>query len=389
MSKTLVNDIMGILRQFEVAGELSIKKSIIHASEKPTNLTSRLISFIFEKKAYHILFDDKAEDDKAYVIEQVKADRPDIKGHLIKNPHDQRTTYGLRYKQRDVYLFVVTPTKKRIDVELAGRYPELSRSTIQKYIKAGHVLVDGKPVKPRHEVTDTDEIALKAPVMTDFSKQTIPIIYIDDRVIVINKPAGILTHSKGAMNDEFTVADFFRRYTTNGLETTRSGIVHRLDRDTSGVMIGARDDETALILKKQFADRKTKKEYIAVVEGVPKTLNAVIDLPIARNPSAPSTFRVDPSGKSAITTYEVISTNDSQSLVKLWPKTGRTHQLRVHMQYINTPIAGDRVYGNGKADRLYLHAHSLEITLPNSKREVFIAPIPEEFTNSFKGVVRE
>jgi 23S rRNA pseudouridine1911/1915/1917 synthase len=190
----------------------------------------------------------------------------------------------------------------------------------------------------------------------------------------------VLTHSKGALNDEFTVADFFRRYTTNALDTNRPGIVHRLDRDTSGVIIGARNDETALLLKKQFADRTTKKQYAAVVDGKPKLAKALIDLPIGRNPSKPSQFRVDSKGKPAITAYEVLATNGTQSLLELRPKTGRTHQLRVHMQYIHTPIAGDRVYGaEDTATRLCLHAHSLEITIPTSKREIFTAPIPELF----------
>jgi len=202
-------------------------------------------------------------------------------------------------------------------------------------------------------------------------------------VIVINKPSGVLTHSKGVMNDEFTVADFFRRYTTFGLETNRPGIVHRLDRDTSGIIIGARNDQAAEVLKEQFADRKAKKEYIAITQGIPKEANAIIDLPIGRNGAAPSTFRIDPSGKNAITTYEVVATNKTQALIKLWPKTGRTHQLRVHLQYLGTPVYGDKIYGKKKADRLYLHAHTLEITIPASKRETFTAPIPAIFTDKF------
>ena len=208
------------------------------------------------------------------------------------------------------------------------------------------------------------------------------IIYLDDNVVVVNKPVGVLTHSKGALNDEFTVADFFRRYTTVGLDTNRPGIVHRLDRDTSGVIIGARNPEAAHLLQKQFADRKTKKTYIAVIDGHLKEQAAKIDLPIGRNPSAPSTFRVDARGKQATTEYKVLAANDTNSLVELKPATGRTHQLRVHMAYLNTPITGDRVYGK-EADRLYLHALRLEITIPTSDRRVFEAPLPAEFTSKF------
>lgn len=390
MTKALNNEIMAILRQYQIADEESSRRSISQVKELTPEFARRIISFLFGRTKYYILYDDTAEDDVENILEELRRDTPEIKGVLVQNPHDDKKTYGLRFKSKEVYLFEVASPKKRLDHELTERYPDLSRSTIQKYIRAGHVTVNGEVhTQPRLEVLSTDVIAMVPPETSDFSQRELPIVYIDDNVIVVNKPAGVLTHSKGAMNDEFTVADFFRRYTSHALETNRPGIVHRLDRDTSGVIIGARNDETALLLKKQFADRKTKKEYIAVVEGVPKIDHAVIDLPIGRNPSAPSTFRVDPGGKEAVTTYEVIANNTELSLVTLWPKTGRTHQLRVHLQYINTPILGDRVYGRASfGDRLYLHAHSLEITIPTSKREVFTAPVPKEFTKHFPGVGR-
>lgn len=387
-----VSEVLGILRQFEVAGELTLRKSITHIRELSFRPGKRIIAFVFERTPYYILFDAVADDDTSYLLEQIHQDKPGIKGHFVRNPHDDaETTYGLRYKFKDIYLFEVTSQKVRLDVELTRRYPEFTRSTIQKYIKAGYVRVNGEVIeKNKSDVTELDEIAVVPPTKTDFSAQELPIIYIDDNVIVVNKPAGVLTHSKGALNDEFTVADFFRRYTTNGLDTTRPGIVHRLDRDTSGIIIGARNDETALLLKKQFADRTTKKHYTAVLDGVPKLHEAIIDLPIGRNPSSPSKFRVDPSGKPALTKYEVIDGNDKQTLVVLHPKTGRTHQLRVHMAYINAPIAGDRVYGNVKtAPRLMLHATRLELTIPTSTRKVFEAPLPKEFTQLFPGVVRD
>ena len=387
MSKTLVPTILSILRHYGVAGELSKQRSVTQAKEQQIRPLTNLISFIFEQSRYYIIFDDNADDDETYLRELINADRPDLKGRFVPNPRDERKTYGLPFKGKDVYLFEVVAQKRRLDLELSERYPDLSRSTIQKYIKAGLVKVNGEVVtRTKHDIRDTDEIAMLPPVNTDYATSELPILYIDDNVIVVNKPAGVLTHSKGVMSDEFTVADFFRRYTTNGLQTTRPGIVHRLDRETSGVIIGARTDEAALLLKKQFSDRTVKKEYTAVVDGVPKLEEAIIDLPIGRNPSAPSTFRVDAKGKPALTSYRVIKTNGKQSLVVLRPKTGRTHQLRVHMQYIRTPIAGDRVYGDVKtAPRMALHAHSLEITIPQSKREVFTAPVPSEFEALIEG----
>jgi 23S rRNA-/tRNA-specific pseudouridylate synthase len=147
-------------------------------------------------------------------------------------------------------------------------------------------------------------------------------------------------------------------------------------------MIGARNEATASMLQKQFADRKTKKTYIAIVVGAPKNDAARIELPIGRNPSAPSTFRVDAKGKSAITDYKVLHATDKLSMLELRPYTGRTHQLRVHTAYMNTPILGDRVYGVA-ADRLYLHAKQLEITIPVSDRRVFEAPLPPDFDKHF------
>lgn len=267
----------------------------------------------------------------------------------------------------------------RLDIALASLNPETSRSVWQKHIKAGHVSVNGVVVESaKSEVTPEDSIEINLPEATDFSSHKLPIIYLDDNVIVIDKPIGVLSHSKGSLNEEFTVADFFRRYTEHKLDTNRPGIIHRLDRDTSGVMIGARNDETARLLQKQFSSRKVKKTYLAIVDGHLKNPSARLELPIERNPAAPSTFRVGAGGKSAITEYDVLEEGAATSLIELRPLTGRTHQLRVHMAYLGAPIRGDRVYGR-VSDRLYLHAHKLEITIPTSDRKVFVSPLPDSF----------
>lgn len=267
----------------------------------------------------------------------------------------------------------------RLDQYLATTQPEYSRATWQKYIKIGAVSVNGKsPVPTKLEVSDEDTIVTTIPETPDFSTETLPIIYEDDDVLVVNKPTGVLTHAKGALAEEFTVADFIKPKTTYQASTNRPGIVHRLDRDTSGVLLTVKNEAAAKMIQKQFERRTVQKTYTAVVDGTPKETEALIDLPIGRNPSAPSTFRIDPSGKVAQTTYQVLKTNGELSLVELLPKTGRTHQLRVHMQYIGTPIHGDRVYGK-EADRLYLHAHKLSLTLPDGVHRTFEAPIPAEF----------
>ena len=275
----------------------------------------------------------------------------------------------------------------RLDQYTVGQWPEYSRSVWQKYIKRGYVSVDGVvKTNPSLQVDEANVITTDIPEQTNYSAQTLPVIYEDENVVVINKPVGILSHSKGAINEEFTVAEFFRDKTTYNSDTDRPGIVHRLDRDTSGVMIGAKNSDAARLLSQQFQDRRAKKTYFAVVDGIPKEEQAHIDLPIGRNPKSPSSFRIDPNGKSAQTYYEVVKQSSNRSLVRLRPTTGRTHQLRVHMAYIGTPIRGDVIYGKA-ADRLFLHAAQLEITIPGSpsnERKTFEAPLPSEFNREIQ-----
>jgi 23S rRNA pseudouridine1911/1915/1917 synthase len=383
MVKISSSDIIAILRRFNLAGEENVPRHVEMVKFSNPTEKSTMISFRFNKRFFYILFDDLADDDTDYIIEQVRTAKQDAHGEVIENPNDHETTYGLPFRGKDCYLFAITSEKKRLDLELAERYPEISRSTWQKHVKAGHVKVNGEVhLSPKFDITAADTIAIEMPDAVDFTGQELPIVYIDDNVIVINKPIGILSHAKGALNEEFTVGEFFRTYSSYHADTNRPGIVHRLDRDTSGIMIGARNEETATMLQKQFSDRRTKKIYTAILRGIPKVSTAKLDLPIGRNPSAPSTFRVDAKGKAALTVYEVIAEKDKETLVVLKPHTGRTHQLRVHMHYIGTPILGDKVYGKA-ADRLYLHASSLEITIPGGERKTFHAPIPKEFVDHF------
>lgn len=385
MVKVSSSDIIAILRRFEVATDEHMPRHVEQMVFSNPNAVNTMVSFRFNKQQFYVLFDDTAEDDTAYVLDQVRTHKVETVGEVLENPNNHLTTYALPFKGKEVYVFAVKSLKKRLDMTLAERYPDISRSTWQKHIKAGHVSVNGVVREsPKFDVVEADSIEISIPDATDFSSHELPIVYLDDNVIVINKPIGVLTHSKGALNDEFTVGEFFRRYTTVGLDTNRPGIVHRLDRDTSGIMIGARNQETATLLQKQFSDRKTKKTYLAIVSGILKEHEAKIDLPIGRNPNAPSTFRVDSKGKDAVTRYRVLDTTDKLSLVELRPETGRTHQLRVHMQYLGAPILGDRVYGKA-ADRLYLHAAKLEITIPSGVRKTFEAPTPAEFNQFFEG----
>jgi 23S rRNA pseudouridine1911/1915/1917 synthase len=270
----------------------------------------------------------------------------------------------------------------RLDLYVAQYWPERSRAQWQKLIREGRVFVGGAPVTDvSYELGEDDEVTIKAPKPPVLTGE-IEVLYEDDDVLVMNKPSGTLSHAKGFSPDEFTVADFVRRHMKDVQDDdVRPGIVHRLDRDTSGIIIAAKHDEAKSFLQRQFQDRKAKKRYIAVVQGVPKELRAHIDLPIGRNPKRPSSFRIDASGKPAQTDYSVLGSNSTYSVVELRPITGRTHQLRVHLGYIGNPIVGDVVYDGGKSPigRLCLHAQSLEITLPNRERRTFVASLPDDF----------
>jgi 23S rRNA pseudouridine1911/1915/1917 synthase len=279
------------------------------------------------------------------------------------------------------FVFKQGHNRRRLDMYVLGERPRLSRAFAAKLIDDGKVLVNGKTKKPGYKVQEGDVVSIdydeaELDVVPDID---LPIIYEDDYCIVINKPAGVLTHAQGVLITEATVATFLRKLAPN-MSGDRAGIVHRLDRATSGVIVVAKNAATLSYLQKQFADRTVSKTYIAVIEGHLKQPAAIVDMPIERNPKAPATFRVGANGKRAITKYTVIEENARASLVELNPKTGRTHQLRVHMSQLGHPIIGDPLYGKGKyGDRLYLHAHSLTITLPNGEQKTFTAPVPPEF----------
>ncbi len=384
--KVSPGDLKAILRQFKVNYADDSDKHIDGIKVTHPLPVSTLVAFRFNKHHYYALYDETADDNIEYLFDQIKNNAGVEKGAFLSNQLDASLTYGLPFEGRTIYLYAVDADKKRLDIYLASKYPEISRSAWQKHVKAGYVNINGKKVtSPKQEISSSDIITTELPEKFDHSAAELPIIYLDDNVIVINKPAGILAHAKGTDSDEFTVADFFSRYTKVGLSTNRPGIVHRLDRDTSGVMIGARTEDTYKLLARQFGERKTKKTYMAIVAGILKEKEATLELPINRNPSAPSTFRVDSNGRMAITTYKVLAESNGKSLVELHPTTGRTHQLRVHMAYLGAPILGDRVYG--KADqRLFLHALSLEITIPKGDRRIFEAPLPDEFREIFKEI---
>lgn len=269
----------------------------------------------------------------------------------------------------------------RADVLLANAFPQYSRAALAKLFAQGAITQGDKQLKPGEKLQPGEIFTAIIDKLEHRAERIdLPIIYEDENVIVIDKPVGVISHARGRFWDEASVASFVRERVTD-MDGERAGIVHRLDRATSGVMICAKNQETLSLLQKQFSQRKTKKTYYAVVQGVPDPDKAIIEVPIGRNPNKPQTFRPDPQGKVASSAYEVIDSNQEHALLELTPKTGRTHQLRVHLQYIKHPIVGDALYGDRPADRLYLHAHLLEITLPGGERRIFTSPLPREFND--------
>lgn len=376
--KILPRTVLKIARLYKLADDNTPVKAL-RRLEIQTDESHVFAEFILNKQHFALLYGSIVDEES---IDELWTEKPD-NAEILPNPLDLEfieTPFQGKY----VIMFRISPTKVRLDIYLSTKFDTtISRSLWQKYIKAGYVSVNNKVVTtPKFEVDETDEIALNLPEKEQ-ADVDLPILYEDNDVIVVNKPSGLLTHAKGGLSDEPTVAEIIRPKTSFATDTDRPGIVHRLDRDTSGLLIIAKNPESAAHLQRQFAERTAKKTYIAITDGKPKLNAAKIDLPIGRNPSAPSTFRVDPNGKPAQTTYHVLAENGAQSLIELKPTTGRTHQLRVHLTHLNAPILGDRVYGKSSDCRMMLHAQKLEITLPSGERKVFEAAIPDEFKKFF------
>lgn len=271
----------------------------------------------------------------------------------------------------------------RVDVRLQQMHPALSRASVQKLIKSGQVSVNGVVAAKASQSVNADDILVlnQSSLSLQIPKIELEVLYEDENCVVINKPLGVLTHSKGAFNPEGTVASWLKTRKNYDFDEDgdRSGIVHRLDRATSGVMICAKNKQALGHLQNQFQTRRAKKTYMARVAGRLKQPRAKIDLPLERNPKQPQRFRVGINGKSALTEYELKKEFPKDSLVELRPTTGRTHQLRVHMNYVGNSIIGDIFYDGPKASRLYLHAASLDITILSSERKTFVAELPKDF----------
>jgi len=291
---------------------------------------------------------------------------------------------------------------RRLDLFLAGLFPALSRSAWQRLIRAGGVRVNGRRVKTGLMVEEGMMIDIEAPAQPAADQGIIPVrvdlnvLYEDDQALVLCKPAGVSVHASGSGDRQPTlaaaVAARYGALSSMG-GAFRPGVVHRLDRDTSGVLIMARNDIAHAFLAAQFAARSAKKTYLAVVLGVVEFDEDIINAPIGRHSKHREMMVIRSNGRSAQTRYRTLERFDGYTLVELEPETGRTHQIRVHMRRIGHPVAGDALYGRGPVKvheitgrgegvamgRQALHAQRLQIELPGGKgRRVFVAPWPED-----------
>jgi 23S rRNA pseudouridine1911/1915/1917 synthase len=288
---------------------------------------------------------------------------------------------------------------QRLDIFCVSCLPSLSRSSIQKAIKDGLITVNDKKTKPRYLVQANDIISVSSikspqpnqPISSPQNNLTVPIIYEDENLVVINKLAGVLVHSAFNSNqNEPTISSWFvNKYPQAkdiGEGQDRAGIVHRLDRDTSGVLVLAKNHDAYDHLKKQFKKRKTKKEYLALVFGVPKATDGRINQSLIRSKRNPSRRTISPLGKPAITEWKLEKPYGRYGLLKVFPYTGRTHQIRVHLHFIGHPIVGDSLYTFKRqssppgVSRHLLHAAKLTLTLLSGKKKTFTAPLPQDFS---------
>ena len=275
--------------------------------------------------------------------------------------------------------------KVRVDKYLLELHPELNRSEITRLIKQNNLKINGqKSLKTAFKISpENDLIELNIPAIkiVKYTDQVPATLFEDDNVLILDKPAGMLVHAKGKIPNEKTLLDFIKPKLNFPEVNNRTGIVHRLDRATSGVIITAKNAATLKFLQKQFESRKVIKKYLAVIKGSIDPKEGEIDMPIQRNPKRPQTFRVHNAGKSAMTSYRILKEGNSNSLLELSPKTGRTHQLRVHLKAIGHPIVGDYLYNEITSDsRMMLHASELSIRLPGENQlRTFKSKTPSEF----------
>lgn len=287
---------------------------------------------------------------------------------------------------------VVSPADaaKRLDVYVSERFPSVTRSAAQRLIAAGLVTVDGRVLHNSYRLRAGQSVAVSLPEVkaTEIVAEELPlvVVYEDSDIVVVDKPAGMVVHPAVGHRRGTLVNALLHHVRDlagiNGEE--RPGIVHRLDKNTSGLLVVAKHTESLLRLQQQLSSRKMGREYVALVYGCPKDARGTVNAPIGRHPTRRKEMAVVPQGRVAITHYQVKDCLGAYALITCRLETGRTHQIRVHLAYLGYPIVGDEVYGPRKAPwkltRHMLHAARLTLTHPmTGERMDFSSELPEDF----------
>lgn len=292
---------------------------------------------------------------------------------------------------------IVGKVNIRLDAYVAEERKQLSRTMIQKLIESGNILVNGSKKKLSYKVQMNDQITINLPEAkeTNLKPQEIPIeiIYEDNDIIVVNKPKGLVVHPANG-NPDGTLVNAIMAICKESLSgiggELRPGIVHRLDKDTSGLLIVAKNDRSHINMSEQIKNHEVRKMYIALVRGVVQEDEATIDMPIGRSTKDRKKMAVVKNGKNAVTHFKVLKRYPKYTLLEIKIDTGRTHQIRVHMAEIGHPVVGDMIYSNGKNDfgveGQMLHAKSLDFKHPITGVKMHLeADLPEYFKRIIEG----
>ena len=287
----------------------------------------------------------------------------------------------------------------RLDVFLTERLPDVSRAAVQRLIKEGHVQVNNKAERASYHIEpgDSIQVTVPPPVPLDATPEAmgLQVIYEDSDIVVVNKPAGLAVHPAPGTTEHTLVNGLLAQVSDlssiGGVE--RPGIVHRLDKDTSGVIIVAKNDVAHRELARQFESRETVKEYVALVRGYPQPSEGIIDAPVARDQNNRKRMAILPSGRNAVTHYKTIVRLTGCTLLEVHPETGRTHQIRVHLAAVGHPIVGDSLYGGRSSiplGRQFLHARKLTVHHPSTGHEMtFVAPLSPDLARVLRDLTKD
>lgn len=274
---------------------------------------------------------------------------------------------------------------RRLDQFLVELDAGVSRAEVQRQIRDGLVSVSGKPTaQPSHRLRDGDVVAWQprsADLLTPFPL-SLDVVYEDDDIVAIDKPANLIVHPGAGTRGKTTLVEALlaTRLLPPSDDPARPGIVHRIDKETTGIIVVAKTPSALASLKQQFADRRIAKQYLAWVTGSFDESEATIDAPVGRDPRAPRRMAVCADGRESQTAFSVLEQRPNRALLLVRPRTGRTHQIRVHFKYIGHPVVGDRLYGGPPAPRLLLHAWKLTIVHPATRESLTLeAPPPASF----------